>query len=209
MINVSSTQTLLAPFRQVQHIKSFPIITTYNPEEAKITTRTFSIQMLFPCSLRPHTQISKIYVFNYYVAGKLIASKHSYHSTALQLIRFGLSSFPCFFFHPTQKHTVEENFIRWKSFLRFELIFEEFPLERISLATFSFWFAPRQFSSLFRNSFEINKFRCQRLRLQFFNKEFSNNFFCFFHYELENHWNELDRLNVRKLTTRIKWERSK
>lgn len=112
MINVSSKSNISRPFSPGStHKESFPIITTYNPREAKITSRTFSIQMLFPCSLRPHIEISKIYVFNYYVAGELIASKHSYHSTALQLIRFGLSfsSFSYyssfFFIQHTEKNT--------------------------------------------------------------------------------------------------------
>lgn len=113
MINVSSTQTFLDPFHRVQHIKkSFPIITTYNPMAAKITARTFSIQMLFPCSLRPHIEISKI-CFQLLCCGatyrfKTLISQHS--TSAYQIWSFFLL-LSLILFDPTHKNT------KWKKTL--------------------------------------------------------------------------------------------
>lgn len=129
--------------KPLTHWETFPIITTY-PSKEKLKSLWGNFMKwffhVFFFSWTPHIRVSKLNVFNYYVAGKVIASKHSYHSTALQLIRFAS---PPLFFQQKPKTLFDV-----KTFLWFELIFEDFPFGCYSffllfLVTFSYWIALR------------------------------------------------------------------
>lgn len=154
-----------------EHIKkTFPIITTYNPEEAKITMKSFSLSSkCFFHVFSGRTQKHQKYIFSTIMWRKVvIASQHSYHSTALQLIRLWL-----------QQHRIERKTYSMENFfflLRFELIFEDFPLEYSRLLASPKGCFPLYRTSYARNSLEINKFYSERFRLRFLIKNFSNKF---------------------------------
>lgn len=192
------SRALSPPAPQVFHIKkTFPIITTYNPKKAEITMKTFFIQMVFPCFLRPLIQASKICVFNYYVAKKL-----SLQNTHITAQHFSLSDSPPSRVSQRHKHW-RRSFPNGKTSLRFELIFEDFPL--------GFFYRWLEAVSFTINFFSIHtpwrwiSFTSNDLDY-YFNKDFFNKSSLWIdslHHELEKDCDE-SCLNMRKLKLRIK-----
>lgn len=118
MINVSwflGPPSIRRQKRKKKEKKSFSlIITTYNPTKAKITVKTFPlVENAFSMFSQAAHENKKKTIRELYVRApmtimwreKLIASKHSYHSTALRLIRFSSLFF-----------STHKTLFRWQNF---------------------------------------------------------------------------------------------